>query len=86
MSVEIINVSSKGQVVLPSEMRSKLDINSGDKLVVYCSGDSILIKKIQLPSDEQFEESVKENMRIAAETGLTEQDIFDTIKEVRSGK
>ena len=74
MNVEIINVSSKGQVVLPLKMRNKLEINSGDKLFVYCNENSILIKKI------------KENMKIAKEANLTEQDIFDTIKEVRSEK
>lgn len=86
MSIEIINVSSKGQVVLPLEMRNKLEINSGDKLFVYCGEDSILIKKIKLPTKEEFEKGIKENMKIAKEANLTEQDIFDTIKEVRSEK
>lgn len=84
MSVEIINVSSKGQVVLPLKMRNQLKINSGDKLFIYCNEDSILIKKIKLPSKEEFENGIKENMKIAKESSLTEQDIFDAIKEIRS--
>lgn len=86
MNVEIINVSSKGQVVLPLKMRNQLKINSGDKLFIYCNEDSILIKKIKLPSKEEFENGIKENMMIAKESNLTEQDIFDAIKEVRSEK
>lgn len=83
MTVEIINVSSKGQVVLPSGMRNKLDINAGDKLMVYCGEDAIFIKKIKLPSDDEFLEAIKENMEMAKEAGLTEEDIFETIRESR---
>lgn len=84
MGIEIINVSSKGQVVLPLKMRNKLKINSGDKLFIYCNEDSILIKKIKFPSKEEFENGIKENMKIAKESSLTEQDIFDAIKEIRN--
>lgn len=84
MDIEIINVSSKGQVVLPLKMRNKLKINSGDKLFIYCNEDSILIKKIKLPSKEEFESGIKENMEIAKKSSLTEQDIFDAIKEIRN--
>ena len=84
MDIEIINVSSKGQVVLPLKMRNKLKINSGDKLFIYCNEDSILIKKNKLPSKEEFENEIKENMKIAIESSLTEQDIFDAIKEIRN--
>lgn len=71
MDIEIINVSSKGQVVLPLKMRNKLKINSGDKLFIYCNEDSILIKKNKLPSKEEFENGIKENMEIAKESSLT---------------
>lgn len=84
MDIEIINVSSKGQVVLPLKMKNKLKINSGDKLFIYCNEDSILIKKNKLPSKEEFENGIKENMKIAKESSLTEQDIFDAIKEIRN--
>lgn len=83
MGIEIINVSSKGQIVLSLKMRNKLKINSGDKLFIYCNEDSILIKKIKFPSKEEFENGIKENMKIAKESSLTEQDIFDAIKEIR---
>ena len=65
-------------------MRNKLKINSGDKLFIYCNEDSILIKKNKLPSKEEFENEIKENMKIAKESSLTEQDIFDAIKEIRN--
>lgn len=83
MSIEIINVSTKGQVVLPAEMRQKLDINVGDKLLVYCGEDSILIKKVSMPSKEEFESSIEKNMKMAKAAGLTEQDVLDAVKESR---
>ena len=55
MSVDILTVSSKGQIVLPAPIRKALSISSGDKLAAFASKDAILLKPIKLPSEEQFE-------------------------------
>lgn len=83
MNVQIIGVSSKGQIVLPSGMRKKLGIASGDKLLAYCGEDCVILKTMKLPSEEEFEDGIRKNMKIAQETGLTEEDIFEAIKESR---
>ena len=48
MSVDVLTVSSKGQIVLPAPVRKALSIVAGEKLVAYSTGDSILLKKLEL--------------------------------------
>jgi AbrB family looped-hinge helix DNA binding protein len=39
-------LSSKSQLVLPAEIRRKLGINPGDRLVVELEGDHAVIRKV----------------------------------------
>ncbi len=43
MNTQVVTVSSKGQISLPVEMRRHLSIDTGDKLVAYASGDTIML-------------------------------------------
>ncbi|MBS3066183.1 AbrB/MazE/SpoVT family DNA-binding domain-containing protein, partial [Candidatus Pacearchaeota archaeon] len=42
MEFEIVKLSSKGQVVIPSELRN--GFNEGDKLLIIRNGDKIIIE------------------------------------------
>jgi AbrB family transcriptional regulator (stage V sporulation protein T) len=47
----ITKVDDKGRVVLPRELRSKLDIIPGDEFIVTeLDGDSLVLKKVDLRS------------------------------------
>lgn len=56
MSVDVINVSTKGQVVLPVAMRRALEIEPGDRLAVYATDDVIVLRKLDLPTDVEYDE------------------------------
>ena len=43
MDIAITRMSSKGQIVIPSEMRG--DLKEGDKIEVIQEGDNIILKK-----------------------------------------
>lgn len=60
MSTDVLTVSSKGQVVLPARLRKKLSIESGDHLAVYTSGDVIMLKRIDMPSEDDFKSRLDE--------------------------
>lgn len=47
---EITRISSKGQVVIPRELRKKLGLGDGDSLQVEQVGDLLVLKKIELGS------------------------------------
>lgn len=86
MSMQILTVSSKGQISLPVSIRKLLSINTGDKLVAYTSGDVIMLKMLKLPSAEEFEASLDEAQEWAASVGYDENDVNNIIKSVRREK
>ncbi len=43
----VVKVSTKGQVVIPSEIRKRLGIVPGKKLLVAMGKDEILLKKVE---------------------------------------
>ncbi|MCR5338559.1 MAG: AbrB/MazE/SpoVT family DNA-binding domain-containing protein [Lachnospiraceae bacterium] len=86
MSIDVLTVSSKGQVVLPAEMRRKLSIESGAKLAVYISGDVIMLKPITIPTESDFAERLDEAKEWAASVGYRETDVNEIIKDVRRKK
>lgn len=83
MSVDILTLSSKGQIVLPARVRKSMSLRNGDKLVMYSEGDAIMLKPIQLPTEEEFKAQLDEAQRWAASVGYTEDDIDRIIKGTR---
>jgi len=47
---EIAVVGTKGQIVIPQEMRKKLAIKPKTKLAIYRKDDKLVVTKIQLPT------------------------------------
>jgi len=86
MDAQVLTVSSKGQISLPINIRKKLSIDTGDKLVVYASDDAIMLKTLKLPSAEEFEAALSETQKWAASVGYAEDDVNDIIKSVRRNK
>jgi antitoxin PrlF len=57
---DVIKVSSKGQIVIPREVRKKLGVKGGEKLLVLtCGGDIVLRKTKELSMDEIAEKISK---------------------------
>lgn len=86
MNIQVLTVSSKGQISLPVAIRKSLAIAVGDKLVAYASGDAIMLKTLKLPTVEEFEASLDEAQKWAASVGYKEEDVNDIIKSVRKSK
>ncbi|MFP4624386.1 MAG: AbrB/MazE/SpoVT family DNA-binding domain-containing protein [Gemmatimonadota bacterium] len=76
-------LSSRGQVVIPEEIRTRLGLETGAQFVVLGEGDTVILKAIRPPSREEFEELLARARAAAAEAGLTEEDIRDAIREAR---
>ena len=54
MNVETIRMSSKGQVVIPQDVREELHVDEGTVFAVMGSKDTIILKKISTPSKEDL--------------------------------
>jgi AbrB family looped-hinge helix DNA binding protein len=53
-------MSSKGQVVIPEEIREKLGLRLGTQFEVLCARGLIVLRPLDPPSLEQFDRLVAE--------------------------
>jgi AbrB family looped-hinge helix DNA binding protein len=86
MNTQVLTVSSKGQISIPIAIRKQMDIDTGDKLVMYTSGDMILLKALKLPKEDVFEALLNEAQSWAESVGYEEGDVDEIIKSVRKSK
>ena len=84
MSVDVLTVSSKGQIALPVEMRRRLSIKQGDKYAVFENGDVILLKPIKLPTEDEFMAWLDEASAWAKTINLQQSQVSDIISEYRA--
>lgn len=82
--LQVTSVSSKGQVVIPNEIRAILGISSGTKMIVFTDGSNVLLKPIQEPRFEVFKKLVKESDTIIKNSGLKKNAMRKIIKQARN--
>ena len=46
--VKVSKVSEKGQVQIPLEIREKLDLQPGTKMIIYATEDGVVLRKAEL--------------------------------------
>ena len=81
--VGVTKISSKGQVVIPLELRKKLDLEEGNLLIVSDSTDSICMKKIELPKIKSWKEASKPFREAAKKSNFSNEDLTKLIAESR---
>ena len=67
--VATTKLSSKGQVVIPEEIRRRLGLEVGDQFVVIGEGDVVVLKTIAAPPIGQFRSVVSKAKRRARAVG-----------------
>lgn len=77
-------LSTKGQVVIPEEIRNRLDLKPGAQFIVMGDGDVVILKVIQAPEIADFDEIVERAREAAKRAGLRKKDVVDAIRKVRS--
>lgn len=75
--VQITTSSPKGQVVIPQEIREQMRIESGTKFAVYGRGDTIIFKRVELPTVEDFERLVVFGRAFAKSKAIKEKDVLE---------
>ena len=90
MEIEITKITSKGQVVIPQEIREEARIIEGEKFFVYRSGDSIILKRAKnlesAKNIDEFEEVFRSAWKTAKKNNVTKGDVLETIREIRVKK
>ena len=83
MDIEFTKISSKGQVVIPSDIRKRMKLKEGSPLAVTNKGDTILLKKIKMPTLEEFERLTRKTSEIVRKNKIKPEDIQRIIHKHR---
>lgn len=76
-------LSSKGQVVIPEEVRNDLGLNEGDQFVVIGQGDAVVLKLIAPPKLDQFQKLLSLARAEAKRAGIKRSDVKSAIAKAR---
>ncbi|MFA6010828.1 MAG: AbrB/MazE/SpoVT family DNA-binding domain-containing protein [Desulfobacteraceae bacterium] len=82
-SVSTTRMSSKGQVVIPESIRKQLNLKTGTQFVVVGDNDVIILKSIQKPSLDEFDDLIASARQQGKEAKLKKSDINDAISTAR---
>lgn len=82
-SLATTRLSSKGQVVIPENIRDQMGLHEGDQFVVLSQGDVVILKAIQPPSMDRFDHLIKRARKEAKAANLRPSDVTALIKKVR---
>jgi AbrB family looped-hinge helix DNA binding protein len=87
MAVEMVKMSSKGQIVIPQDIREEICASEGTMFAVVSGRDSIVLKKVATPSKEELirelGEIAKEGKKRLESKGIRETDIPSIVEKAR---
>jgi AbrB family looped-hinge helix DNA binding protein len=81
MKMEVAKISSKGQITIPISVRNKLNLKTGDKIVIFEENGRFYFENsamLAFKRAEQAFEGVAENAGFR-----TEEEMQDYVKEIR---
>jgi AbrB family looped-hinge helix DNA binding protein len=73
-------MSSKGQVVIPEDIREQLGLTAGTQFVVVGDRDVVILKTITAPSMSEFDSLIGEARRQAKTAKMSRTDIQKAVK------
>ena len=79
-------LSSKGQVVIPEEIRARLGLKTGAQFVVVGDRDVVILKVLAPPALSEFAALTATARRAARKAGLTRRDVAKAVTKVRRSK
>lgn len=77
-TVDIGTISARGQVAIPMEIREKMHLQEGEKVLFVLEGDALLMKKVQSLSWEQVTDPLKK-----AKKKISEKDVPALVAKLR---
>jgi len=83
-TVATTRLSSKGQVVIPEEVREQLGLRAGVQFVVVGEGDVVILKVISPPSKSEFTSLLRKARSDARRAGIRKSDVAKAVRKVRS--
>lgn len=83
VSLSTTQLSSKGQVVIPEEIRTRLGLRPGSRFVVVAERGVVIFKTIDAPDLGEFDALVATARRRARKAGLRKADVAAAVRRAR---
>ncbi|MCX6012894.1 MAG: AbrB/MazE/SpoVT family DNA-binding domain-containing protein [Chloroflexi bacterium] len=83
IAIETTRMSSKGQVVIPEEIRNRLGLKNGDKFLVIGDKDVVILKTLPNLLTNEFDSLIKEARKQARQANLKKPDVVGAVKKSR---
>jgi AbrB family looped-hinge helix DNA binding protein len=74
-------LSSKGQIVIPEDIRNSMGLQVGDQFIVVAEKDVVILKSISRPNMNSYSGLIKKTRKAAKVAGLTKSGLSAVIKE-----
>lgn len=80
--MEVAKISSKGQITIPAEIREKLKLKAGDKVVIFEENGRFYFENSAMLAFQKVEEAFAGE---AEKVGFhTEEEMMEYVKEIRN--
>jgi AbrB family looped-hinge helix DNA binding protein len=82
MATGLTKVSAKGQIVIPKDLRERLNLKEGDTLLVYSTDSMLVIRKVTKQETvlSIIAEPIRKKIR---QLGITRKDVSKAIEQAR---
>ena len=71
-------ISSRGQIAIPIEIREKMNLKEGGKVIFFLEGDALLIKKVENLSWKDITKPLRE-----AKKKINEEDVPELVHKLK---
>lgn len=85
-SLATTKLSSKGQVVIPEEIRLRLGLKEGTQFVVVGDRDVVILKTIAPPAMAEFDELARTARSAARQVGMKAADVKKAVAKARAAR
>ena len=79
-------MSSKGQVVIPEDIRTRMNLSTGSQFLVIGEGDVVILKTLATPSMREFDGLIRKARGQARVAGMKRGDVAKAVAKVRGGR
>lgn len=85
-TIATTRMSSKGQVVIPEDVRKALGLEVGARFVVMGDGDTVVLKRIAIPDKSELHSMLGKVRAQARRAGIKPADVRDAARRARRGR
>ncbi len=83
MEFEVTKLGERGQIVIPLIFRENLRLKKGEKFMVVEQNGTLMLKRLEPPTREEFQQLIKKTRDHAKKNNLTKEDLNKALELAR---